>query len=62
MSEYEGASFNHYWDRVRERAELQDVRIHDIRHYSRIRLIPDWFMRRFRELSAVQSVAQDRIG
>ena len=26
------ADLNHYWDRVRERADLQDVRIHDIRH------------------------------
>ena len=25
------ADLNHYWDRVRERADLQDVRIHDIR-------------------------------
>ena len=26
------SDLNHYWDRVRERADLQDVRIHDIRH------------------------------
>ena len=26
------ADLNHYWDRVRDRADLQDVRIHDIRH------------------------------
>ena len=26
------ADLNHYWERVRERANLQDVRIHDIRH------------------------------
>ena len=26
------ADLNHYWDRVRERADLQDVRFHDIRH------------------------------
>ena len=26
------ADLNHYWDRVRERSDLQDVRIHDIRH------------------------------
>ena len=26
------ADLNHYWDRVRERAKLTDVRIHDIRH------------------------------
>ena len=26
------ADLNHYWDRVRERADLQNVRIHDIRH------------------------------
>ena len=26
------ADLNHYWDRVRERADLQDVRLHDIRH------------------------------
>ena len=26
------ADLNHYWDRLRERADLQDVRIHDIRH------------------------------
>ena len=26
------SDLNHYWDRVRERANLQDVRIHDIRH------------------------------
>ena len=26
------ADLNHYWDRVREEAELEDVRIHDLRH------------------------------
>ena len=26
------SDINHYWDRVRDRADLQDVRIHDIRH------------------------------
>ena len=26
------ADLNHYWDRVREEAELDDVRIHDLRH------------------------------
>ena len=26
------SDLNHYWDRVRERAELPDVRIHDLRH------------------------------
>ena len=26
------SDLNHYWDRVRERADLQGVRIHDIRH------------------------------
>ena len=26
------ADFNHYRDRVRERADLADVRIHDLRH------------------------------
>ena len=26
------SDLNHYWNRVRDRAELQDVRIHDIRH------------------------------
>ena len=26
------ADLNHYWDRVRERADLTDVRLHDIRH------------------------------
>ena len=26
------ADLNHYWDRVREKADLEDVRLHDIRH------------------------------
>ena len=26
------ADLNHYWDRVREEADLKDVRIHDLRH------------------------------
>ena len=26
------ADLNHYWDRVRERADLEDVRIHDLRY------------------------------
>ena len=26
------ADLNHYWDRVREKADLADVRIHDLRH------------------------------
>ena len=26
------ADLNHYWDRVREEADLEDVRIHDLRH------------------------------
>ena len=51
------ADLNHYWDRVRDRAELQDVRIHDIRHYSRIRLIPGRPKHRNRELAPLQHVA-----
>ena len=33
-------NLNDSWDRVRKRAGLEDVRLHDLRHYSGIRLIP----------------------
>ena len=31
----------HYWDRIRDRAVLEGVRIHDLRHHCRNRLIPE---------------------
>ena len=30
------AGLNHYWDRVRERAELEGARIHDLCHASQL--------------------------
>ena len=38
-------------------AGLEDVRLHDLRHNSRIRLIPDRPMHGYRELSSLQHVA-----
>ena len=47
----------HFWRRVRAEAGLPDVRLHDLRHYSRIRLIPDRPKHRCRDLAPLQHVA-----
>ena len=51
------SSVKHDWHRIRAQAGLDDVRLHDCRHYSRIRLIPGRFTHRCRELSTLQNVA-----
>ena len=50
-------NINDSWDRVRTRAGLDGVRLHDLRHYSRIRLIPGRPKHRNRELAPLQHVA-----
>ena len=50
-------NINDSWDRIRKRAGLAGVRLHDLRHYSRIRLIPGRPMRRCRESAPLQHVA-----
>ena len=51
------SNLNATWEVVRKKAGLEDVRIHDLRHYSRIRLIPDRLMHRCRESAPLQHVA-----
>lgn len=50
-------NINDFWDRIRKRAGLDGVRLHDLRHNSGIRLIPDRPMHGYRELASLQHVA-----
>ena len=50
------SGLRHYWHTIRAKAELGDVRLHDRRHYSWIRLIPDRPMHRCRESAPLQRV------
>ena len=47
----------YYWNRIQALAGLENVRIHDLRHYSRIRLIPGRPIHGYRELASLQHVA-----
>ena len=46
-----------FWQRIRDETNLSDVRLHDLRHYSWIRLIPDRPMYRCGEWAPLQRVA-----
>ena len=50
-------TFEVFWREIRAEAGLRDVRLHDTRHYSRIRLIPGRPKHGNRELAPLQHVA-----
>ena len=50
-------SLRNYWHPIRAKAGLDDVRLHDLRHNSGIRLIPGRPVHGYRELASLQHVA-----